>query len=194
MMTPVEIHEEKEPDLSAYAEIRMAFEVSRVLEVAVVGGGFGGMVLSERVLAAPYVKDYDAVEPPAGWLRSFDLSNWGFFSAWADGVRVGGAAVAFDTPGLDMLERRKDLAVLWDLRVADGMRRWGVGAALSAAVEAWAAARGCGRLKVETQNVNVPACRFYAARGFVLRSIDRSAYPDLPDETQLIWEKALGKR
>jgi hypothetical protein len=47
------------------------------------------------------------------------------------------------------------------------------------------------QLEVETQNNNVAACRFYAAMGCELRSIDRLAYPDLPDEAQLVWTKRV---
>jgi hypothetical protein len=46
-------------------------------------------------------------------------------------------------------------------------------------------------LKVETQQINVPACRFYAARGFVLRAVNESAYDGLPEEFQLLWYKSL---
>ena len=71
------------------------------------------------------------------------------------------------------------------------MRGRGVGARLFAAAEAWAMARGVRTLKVETQNVNVGACRFYARQGCTLGEINRFAYPQLPDEVQLIWRKAL---
>ena len=46
-------------------------------------------------------------------------------------------------------------------------------------------------MKVETQNINVPACRFYARMGCELGTIDRFAYPDLPGETQLLWHLDL---
>jgi GNAT superfamily N-acetyltransferase len=99
--------------------------------------------------------------------------------------------VAFDTPTVEMLEGRRDLAVLWDIRVAPEARGQGVGAALFGAAAAWAAARGCRQLKVETQNVNVPACRFYASQGCVLAAIHRFAYPGLPHEVQLLWYRDL---
>jgi GNAT superfamily N-acetyltransferase len=111
-----------------------------------------------------------------------------------DGARVGGAAVALGTSNVELLEGRKDLAVLWDLRVAGEARRHGVGTALVRAASAWALGRGCTDLKVETQNVNVPACRFYAAQGFELRAINRLAYRTLPDEVQLLWYKPLRDR
>ena len=47
------------------------------------------------------------------------------------------------------------------------------------------------RLLVETQDINVPACRLYANTGYTLLSIDRLAYPTLPDEAQLIWHVDL---
>lgn len=65
-------------------------------------------------------------------------------------------------------------------------RGHGVGAALFSAAEKWALARGAAWLKVETQSVNVPACRFYARQGCVLGAVHRFAYPALPDEMQLL--------
>jgi GNAT superfamily N-acetyltransferase len=90
-----------------------------------------------------------------------------------------------------MLEGRDDIALLWDIRVAPTARRRGVGAALFRAAEAWARARGAAWLKVETQNVNAPACRFYVRQGCTLGAVHRFAYPALPDEVQLLWYKRL---
>jgi ribosomal protein S18 acetylase RimI-like enzyme len=75
--------------------------------------------------------------------------------------------------------------------VAPDARGRGVGGALFRAADAWAASRGCRRLEVETQNVNVGACRFYARQGCALAAIDRLAYPELPDETMLLWCREL---
>ena len=187
----IEVSEEKALDLQDYAQIRMSFEVRQVLDVVALDDGLGGFTLSERNLPVPYLKDYDAIESPLQWQGSIDMSNWAFFVARAEGARLGGAAVAFDTAGLTMLEDRKDIAVLWDIRIATEARRQGVGAALFMAVEKWALAHGCRRLKVETQNINVPACRFYATQGCVLGAINRFAYPEFPNEAQLLWYKDL---
>jgi len=46
-------------------------------------------------------------------------------------------------------------------------------------------------LKVETQNINVPACRFYEKQGCHLSSINRNAYKAFPEEVELIWSLAL---
>jgi GNAT superfamily N-acetyltransferase len=194
--TKAEIREEALGYLDEYGRVPISFRVERVLELSVRESGLAGFELRERPAARPFVKDYDA-EPgnlPSDWPRRFDVSGWGLFSARLDGDAVGGAALAFRTPGLMMLEGRSDLAVLWDLRVAPHARRRGIAAALFAAAEDWARARGCRWLKVETQNINVPACRFYASRGCELGGVHRFAYPELPDEIQLLWYKQLPPR
>jgi GNAT superfamily N-acetyltransferase len=177
--------------LVEYARIPIAFEVRAIFEVAV-DHRHNGFVLSERSVGTAYVKDYDAqAESPTQWPARFDTSRWGLMIARIGGRCVGGAAVAYDAPELDMLEGRSDLAVLWDIRVLPQHRRRGVGAVLFGAAEAWARARNCRQLKVETQNVNVAACRFYAQRGCALRAVRPDAYPECPDEVQLLWYKDL---
>jgi GNAT superfamily N-acetyltransferase len=179
--------------LAEHARVSIAFVVDVILEVTLADRGLGGMSLAETPVADPYVKDYDAIagEGPTRWAERFDLSNWGLISAWRDGARVGGAAIAFRTPDAYMLGGRDDVAVLWDIRVAPGQRVTGVGSALFTAVDGWAGARGGRWLKIETQNVNVAACRFYQKMGCNLGAIDRFAYPMLPGEVQLLWWKAL---
>src|SRR6185295_259766 len=101
----LEVSEESTTVLEEYACIRIAFEVSRVFEVADPADGLGECVLTERILDVPYVKDYDAIdgENPAQWPRRFDMSNWGLFAARSEGRLVGGAVVGFNTPGLILL-------------------------------------------------------------------------------------------
>ena len=179
--------------LAEHARVSIAFVVDQILEVTLADCGLGGMSLAETPVAGPYVKDYDAIagEGPTRWAERFDLSNWGLISAWRDGMRVGGAAIAFRAPDVYMIGGRDDVAVLWDIRVAPGQRGAGVGSALFTAVVGWAGARGGRWLKVETQNVNTAACRFYRKMGCTLGAIDRFAYPTLPGEVQLLWWKAL---
>jgi len=188
----VEVREEPASSLAELARIPISFEVRSIFDVSG-PDDTGALVLTERGLADPWTKDYDADsgEGPTRWANRFDLSSWGFLAARAEGRLVGAAVVAFDTPGVEMLEGRRDLAVLWDLRVMPEARGQGVGAVLFRAAEAWARARGCTELKIETQNINVPACRFYAAQGCVLHAADPSAYPGLPGEIQLLWYKKL---
>jgi GNAT superfamily N-acetyltransferase len=99
--------------------------------------------------------------------------------------------IAFNTAGVNVLEGSKEIAVLWDLRVRPTVRRSGVGSMLFRAVEDWTRQRGCRTLKIETQNINVAACHFYAGMGCTIGSINRFVYPELPTETQVVWVKEL---
>lgn len=137
------------------------------------------------------MKDYDAGEGPAAWAARFDVTNWGLLAAREADLWLGAVVVARDPPGLHMLRGRRDAAVLWDLRVRPEARRRGVGTELFRAAERWAGGHGCRTLLVETQNVNVTACRFYLRMGCTLASIDRLACSDLPGEVQLVWAKPL---
>ena len=190
------ITEEPTSALAEYARIPIAFDVREVFDVIADRSGLGGLLLRAKRLDVPYRKDYDddPLSHPSRWAEAFDVTSWGVLVARQDGRPVGGAVIAWDSPGLDMLDGRRDLAMLWDLRVAPGARRTGVGSALFRAAEAWSVARGVRTLKVETQNINVPACRFYAGQGCTLGAIDRFAYPALPHETQLLWYKELAVR
>jgi GNAT superfamily N-acetyltransferase len=91
---------------------------------------------------------------------------------------------------MHMLEGRDSLAVLWDIRVAPDARGCGIGRRLFEHAAGWARRRGCRRLKAETQNVNVPACRSYAAQGCELGAIHRCGYASVPSvahEAMLLW-------
>ena len=190
----IEIREEPVAALADHARVSIAFEVRERLALRVPDAGLGGLLLELEAVPEPYVKDYDRERGnhPAEWPRRFDVAGWGMLSAWLDGARVGGAVLAWESPALDVMEGDPELAVLWDLRVSPDHRGRGVGSALFAAAERWALARGALRLKVETQNINVAACRFYASRGCELGAMHRFAYPTLPDEVQLLWYKSLG--
>jgi streptothricin acetyltransferase len=189
----IEIIQEELDHLPEHGQISIAFEVRKVFGLAIADGGLGGFILRERELSSPYAKDYDRADGsrPDNWHQRFDIANWALHSAWISNRRVGGVVTAFKTEGLDMLERREDLAVIWDIRVMPELRGQGLGSALFAAAERWAKAQGCKQLKVETQNNNVAACRFYAQRGCTLGSIHRFAYPSLPEEVQLLWYKDI---
>lgn len=193
MMIQAEIIEESVEVLPEYSRVPIWFEVHSVFEVQLLDAGLKGLRLSERPVVPPWVKDYDASkgEGPTRWAGRWNISNWGVISAFVDGSRVGGCVIAYDTPGVQKLEDRKDIAALWDLRVAPHCRGKGIGGRLVEASIAWAKRRRCRMLKVETQNINVPACRLYAKHSFILGVVNRYAYAELPDEVELVWYKEL---
>ena len=180
--------------LDLYAQVPIKFEVRSIYAVELVSGGLGGMRLIEAPLPTPYIKDYDAHESPRDWPARFDVRNWGFFLAREGDWIAGAAAVAFDATGVSMLEARRDLSVLWDIRVRPECR--GAGIPLFRHAAAWSRQRGCIRMKIETQNVNVPACRFYRRMGCELGEIRRFGYAAVPGvsaEVMLNWYLDLTK-
>ncbi len=179
-------------DLGRYAQVPSTFEVSSILRPELLDGGLGGIRLREERVDPPWLKDYDAHEEGGieRWPQRFDTRNWGFFLAVEGERPVGAAAVAYDTPGVNMLAGRRDLAVLWDIRVHPEHRHRGIGKHLFGHAVAWVRARNCRLFKIETQNVNVAACRFYAQQGCHLGSIDRYGYagdPRVAGEVMLLW-------
>ena len=188
----IEIREESAVSLPQYAQVPIAFCVESHFRVESVEGGLGGLRFVEEKVEPFYTKDYDSYdEGPTRWPKLWDISNWGILAAFCGDRRVGGAAVAYDTEGVDMLEGRKDMAVLWDMRVHPDFRRKGVGSELFQAALDWACVRECRSFKIETQNIYVPACRFYARQGARLRAITQEAYTECPGEAELIWQMAL---
>ena len=189
----IEVKEWSAAALDQYSTIPIAYEVNEVFDPVTNGTIGEEFTLKEPRLIQPYVKDYDAIagNHPSQWPTQFDVSNWGVLIAESDDQWLGGAVIAWKTPGLSMLEGRTDLAVIWDIRVVRDARRRGVGSKILQAAEDWSRSRGCREIKIETQNINVPACKFYARHGYKLTTINPNAYDNLPDETQLIWSKTL---
>ena len=184
---PIKIIEESLETLSEYEKVPIAFWVrSRFL----IDSSDKGLILVEEPVE-PYLKDYDVYQRPSQWPERFDISHWGIFAAFDGENRIGGAAAAWKTPGLDMLENRDDLVCLWDLRVHPEYRKRGVGQILFEAATNWALDRQCSELKVETQDINVAACRFYERQGCELRVINKDAYPAEMNEIQLLWYRDL---
>jgi GNAT superfamily N-acetyltransferase len=187
-------------DLPAYAAIPTAFTVESVYRVDARDAGLAGLAMVEERVE-PYVKDYDALpdeddgddEGVVGWAAAWDVTEWGIFLATDDGQAVGGVAVAVGahqhvpTDGLHE-------GVLYDIRVRPDRRREGIGAGLFAHAADWARGQGLARLRIETQNVNVPACRFYASQGCDLGVIHRYGYrghPGVGHEAMLLWYLTL---
>ena len=182
--------EEGPEALEAYATVPIRFMVGVRYLVSSPKDGTGEIALTEELVHPSYEYDYDLFDHPTCW-RQWDLSSWGFLAAFDGTTRVGGAAIAFRTPGLELLAGRDDLASLWDIRVRHGCRGNGTGALLFAAAKAWAWKHGAREMKIETQDINVPACRFYAKQGCRLAVAIPGAYERHPHQVQLFWSTRL---
>ncbi|MHB8636927.1 MAG: GNAT family N-acetyltransferase [Fimbriimonadaceae bacterium] len=175
--------------LAAYETVPISFEIRSRVDLEILRAT-SGATIAEIPTAARW-KDYDAHarDRPTALAARFDMSSWLILSAFDEGGRRGGIIVAHNTPGCDMLDGRRDLAVPFDLRVDPAARGRGIGRTLFAYGVKWAQARGCTELRVETQDVNVAACRFYRAMGCELFSARAQGYGPELDEAMLIWRR-----
>lgn len=173
-----------------YDTIPMQVHVGHEYRLVKQNNGLGGITFEETPVE-PYIKNFcvGKDESVTRWSR-WDLSNWGFFMAFDGDKPVGAAAIATRTKDINMLCERDDLAVLWDIRVADGYKHQGLGHALFQKAVEWSRAQGMTQLKIECQNNNVPAVKFYHKQGAVLGGVDEYAYyndPYAKGEIQFIW-------
>lgn len=178
---------------SQYDTIDMLVHVSSYYRIDKINHGLGGF-LFEETPCIPFVKDFDANLPLRNFASAqaaqFDTTFWGFFMAFDDAKAVGGAMVAARTKDVHMLSGRNELAVLWDIRVSDAYKHRGIGQTLFDMAVDWARREGFAQLKIECQNNNVPAVKFYHKQGAVLAGVDEYAYfnePAYRHEVQLLW-------
>ena len=123
----------------------------------------------------PYVKDYGPEFCVAqAYIGKPDRGAW---LAYVDG-RLAGRILA--------QENWNRLAIIADIAVNPPFRRQGVGRRLLDQAIQWARERGLPGVMLETQNINVPACRLYEACGFVLGGLDTHLYRGAMPGTQEI--------
>ena len=87
-------------------------------------------------------------------------------------------------------EHWNNTAYIEDIVVHAGFRRQGAGRALIERAKQWAREHQLAGIMLETQDVNVAACRLYESCGFNLRGIDTHLYraiEHVSGETALYW-------
>ena len=172
-----------------YEKIPMLVHVKSIFKLEKINNGLGGILLKETPVEA-YIKDLGVFEQPTKYADEFDITNWAFFMAFDGELPIGAVAIASKTKEVNMLDGRDDLSVLWDIRVDDRYKHQGVGTKLFETAVEWSKSNGFIQMKIECQNNNVQACKFYHKQGAILGKIDAYAYYkdiDIRDEVQLIW-------
>ena len=180
----ITIKEINKNELEAYGSIPFWYKTNKKYEIIKKNRGLEGLEL-KLVDCKEFYKDFGSRVD--SWLKTFDLSNWYFFAAYDEDKMIGGATLATKTNNCHMLEKREDLALLWDLRISDEYKHQGIGTKLFNIVKEFATKKGFKELKVECQNTNPSAVNFYHKQGMHLDSINEHAYIDYPDEVQLLW-------
>ncbi len=175
--------------LEVYDSVDMLVHVRSIYVLEKINRGLGGFVLKEEPVEE-YWKDFRKYEKASDYEKEFDITNWEFFMAFDEDRPVGAATVVSRTGNVNMLEGREDLSVLWDIRVSNDYKHKGIGQKLFDMAKNWSVRQGFKQLKIECQNNNVPACKFYHKQGAVLSKIDEYAYykdVDIRNEVQFIW-------
>lgn len=188
----IEIESISWDQIGEYAKIPISFEVKSILDVSLHSNGINGIGVMEKEIEFPYQKDYDENETPYDWAKKWSTKNWGLFVAKKNKSEViAGITIALKTNGLNMLEGRTDLAVIWDIRVKPDYRNTGVGTLLFQKAIEFSKKGNCKTIKIETQNNNVNACRFYAKQNCYLGGIHANVYKEFPSEIQFLFYKNI---
>ena len=172
-----------------YDEVPMVVHVKTVLIPRHLDNGLGGIIFDE-VAVEPYIRNI-AYQNASGYKKDFDISNWAFFMAFDEDKPVGAVTAVSKTKDIGMLDKRDDLCVLWDIRIDDAYKGMGVGTKLFNMVKDWSRNNNLKQIKIECQTNNVPACKFYAKQGAVLRKYDEYTCLNFHDvrehEIEVIW-------
>jgi len=94
---------------------------------------------------------------------------------------------------MNILEGREDITCLWDIRIHPDYRHQGMGIRLFDSAACETRKKNCKLIKVETQNVNVNACKLYLKQGYTLGRMNKYACKDFPDEIRLTWYRFIQK-
>ena len=182
--------EVNESFFSQYDEIPMLVHVNTVFIPKTVNSGLGG-ILFDEVNVKPYTWDISHYEIASDYAKEFDISNWAVFMAFDGDKAVGGVTAVSKTKEVRMLDNRDDLCALWDLRVDDAYKGMGIGTMLFKMVVDWSKSNELKQIKIESQTNNVPACKFYAKQGAVLRCFNEYSEIGNPHarehEMSVIW-------
>jgi len=125
----------------------------------------GRWIFTELAYDAPYEKRYPDDDEDYG--AYIGHPNKIVFFYYHDGACVGQVRVRKNWNGYAFIE---------DLAVARDHRGKGIGTMLMETAKAWARQKGLGGLMLETQDVNLPACRFYHENGFEIGAVDTMLY------------------
>lgn len=130
-----------------------------------------------ETLAEPYLKKYEEDDVDSSYMNE---DGKVVFLYYAENICIGRVKVRSNWNGYALIE---------DIAVAKDYRKNGVGRALLNKAVEWAKNQQLGGLMLETQDVNVSACRFYERNEFVIGAVDTMIYSNLStaNEMAIFW-------
>lgn len=177
--SPVTIRPLTPKDIPQLAAIRPGYRSETIFEVERLHDGFQfGWRLTEKRLTIPFDKGhlYDFTPSVQDEIR-------GRLALGENGCEW----VATDGPALiGILDAEykewNNTVFIWNLMIDEAHRGRGIGRALWACVVDYGRARGARAITLETQQTNVPACRFYHKMGCQLVGLDENLYANITDQ------------
>jgi len=128
---------------------------------------------TEEIFTEPFFKQYENDEIDTSYIVEKEKA---VFYYYANNNCIGQIKLRSNWNGYALIE---------DIGVAKDWRQTGVGTALLEKAIAWAKGNNLAGLMLETQDVNVSACRFYAKNGFVIGGIDAMLYSAFPTAKEI---------
>lgn len=136
---------------------------------------------TEEIFDQTYSKTYQS-DDDAFYSDYMSNPDKALYLAYSDNDCVGQLVLRRDWNGYAYIE---------DICVARESRGQGVGGALIRKAVKWAKGKGLSGLALETQDVNLLACRFYAKQGFEIGGVNTMLYQNFREpvckETAIFW-------
>jgi len=132
---------------------------------------------TEEIFPEPYVKRYENDEVDSSYIEGKGKAIFLFYD---DNNCIGNLKLRSNWNGFALIE---------DITVARNHRQQGIGGVLLKKAAEWARQNNLIGLMLETQDVNLSACRFYAKNNFVIGAVDTMLYSNFPtaNEKAIFW-------
>ncbi|TCJ02062.1 streptothricin N-acetyltransferase SatA [Cytobacillus praedii] len=128
-------------------------------------------------LSKPYFKKYEDEEVDTSYIEEQEKA---VFFYYVENNCIGRIKICSNWNGYALIE---------DIAVSKEYRKNGVGTALLNKAMEWAKENNFCGLMLETQDINVSACHFYANNQFVIGAVDTMLYSNFPtaNEVAIFW-------
>ncbi|ULO08545.1 GNAT family N-acetyltransferase [Paenibacillus sp. 19GGS1-52] len=136
---------------------------------------------TEELFSEQYYKQYDKEDID---ISCIDDENKAVYLYYFDNNCIGQIKLRAHWNGYAFIE---------DISVAKKMRGKSIGTALLNKAAEWAKQNKLMGLVLETQDVNLLACRFYAKNNFIIGAVDTMMYSNFPtaNEIAIYWYKKI---
>ena len=132
---------------------------------------------TEEIFSEPYFKKYEDEEIDMSYIED---NRKVVFLYYIENICIGRIMISSKWNGYAYIE---------DIAVGRDYRRKGIGVALLNKAIEWAKENRLGGLMLETQDINVSACQFYAKNNFKIGGVDTMLYSNLStaNEIAIFW-------